>query len=140
EAISRNAAEITRQRFMKSLTPGNIFSAMIDAKEFIRQMPGRINHILDALAKSQFKVKIDYGEEETFIEGFQKVANRIASALILAALVIGASLLMRIETSFRIFGYPGLAIILFLLAAAGSFWLLFSIFAQDHSRKKKFHP
>ena len=47
------------------------------------------------------------------MEGFQKVANRITLGLVLAALIIGAAMLMRVETTFRILGYPGLAIIFF---------------------------
>ena len=53
------------------------------------------------------------------MEGFQKVANRITVGLILAALIVGAALLMRVETTFRILGYPGLAILCFLAAAGG---------------------
>ena len=38
---------------------------------------------------------------------------------------------MRIETSFRILGYPGLAIIFFLLAAGGGVALMLSILFKD---------
>ena len=41
------------------------------------------------------------------------------------------------ETSFRILGYPGLAMLCFLAAAAGGFWLVISIFIHDHQRRKK---
>ena len=39
--------------------------------------------------------------------GFQKVANRITVGLVVAALIVGAALMMRVETTFRIWGYPG---------------------------------
>ena len=52
--------------------------------------------------------------------GFQKVANRITVGLIIAALIVGAAMLMRVETSFRIWGYPGLAILLFSSEFAGT--------------------
>ena len=57
----------------------------------------------------------------------QKVANRIASGLVLAALIIGAALLMRVETSFQVLGYPGIAILCFLAAAAGGVTTLFAL-------------
>ena len=44
---------------------------------------------------------------------------------------------MRVETSFRMFGYPGLAMLCFLAAAAGGFWLVISIFIQDQKDRKK---
>jgi hypothetical protein len=56
---------------------------------------------------------------------------------LLAALILGASELMQVQTSFRLFGYPGLAILCFLAAAAGGFWLVIGIFVQDHKGRKK---
>ena len=53
--------------------------------------------------------------------------------LIVAALIVGAAMLMQVETTFRIWGYPGLAIILFLGAAAGGVILLINILFYDKS-------
>ena len=89
---------------------------------------------LKALARLQDKVKpFSFAE----VEGIQKVVNRIRAGLILAALIMGASQLMQVQTSFHFFGYPGLAILCFLAAAAGGFWLVISIFVQDHKARKK---
>ena len=43
-------------------------------------------------------------DEDLFMSGLQKIANRITLGLILAALIVGAAMLMRIQTSFRLFG------------------------------------
>jgi ABC-type polysaccharide/polyol phosphate export permease len=67
----------------------------------------------------------------------QKVANRITLGLILAALIVGAALLMKVETSFQLFGYPGLAILLFLAAAAGATALAVSILMNDITAARK---
>jgi FtsH-binding integral membrane protein len=67
----------------------------------------------------------------------QKIANRITLGLVVAALIVGAALLMRIETSFRIFGYPGLAMIFFLLAAAAGLVLVVSILFYDERPDRK---
>ena len=71
------------------------------------------------MASNTLEVKVDAIDEKMLMEGFQKVANRITIGLILASLIVGAALLMRVETSFRILGYPGLAIVCFLFAAGG---------------------
>jgi CHASE2 domain-containing sensor protein len=71
------------------------------------------------------------------LDGFQKVANRIATGLVLAALIVGAALLMRIQTSFILFGYPGFAMICFMFAAAGAIWLLMDIFWRDLKGPKR---
>ncbi|HZO02850.1 MAG TPA: hypothetical protein VFB93_16770, partial [Burkholderiales bacterium] len=67
----------------------------------------------------------------------QKVANRIALGLVLAALIVGAALLMDVPTSFQLFGYPGVAIMLFLAAAAGGMALAITILANDIRAKRK---
>jgi hypothetical protein len=57
-------------------------------------------------------VNIDAIDEARLMAEFQKVANRITLGLLLAALIIGAAMLMRVDTAFRILGYPGLTILL----------------------------
>ena len=66
-------------------------------------------------------------------EVHQKVANRITVSLILAALIVGAAMPMRMETSFRIWGYPGLAIVFCLVATGGGITLLINILFCDKS-------
>jgi predicted unusual protein kinase regulating ubiquinone biosynthesis (AarF/ABC1/UbiB family) len=137
-AIRRHSAEITEEQVKRDLSLTSIFSAVVDLKNFITHLPGRVNRILDLLADNRFSVKVDAIDEATLMEGMQKVANRITLGLVVAALIIGAALLMRIETRFTIFGYPGLAIVLFLFAAAGGIALSASIVMQDiRSRRMK---
>jgi hypothetical protein len=51
--------------------------------------------------------------------------------LVISAMIVGAALLMRIETSFRILGYPGLAILFFLAAGVVAFFLITNILLHD---------
>jgi ubiquinone biosynthesis protein len=130
-SIRRNAAEIMRGRLLKSASPGNMFGGILELKEFMERLPGRVNKILDTVANNQLEVKVDAIDEAHLMAGFQKVANRITLGLLLAALIIGAAMLMHVETSFRILGYPGLAIIFFLLAAGGGIALMLNILLKD---------
>ena len=134
-SIRRNAAQIMQQRLVKSLSPGNLFSGVLELKDLLQRLPTRINKILDALSTNKMKIEVDAIDEKTLIVGFQKVANRITTGLIIAALIVGAALLMRVDTTFRIWGYPGLAIILFLGAAAAGVVLLINILFHDESDK-----
>src|SRR5438477_5691087 len=133
-SIRRNGAEILRQRVLKTLSPGNLFSGVLEVKDLVQRLPTRLNKFLDALANNEFKVSVDAIDEKTLIIGFQKVANRITVGLIIASLIVGAALLMRVETIFRIWGYPGLAIIFFIFAAAAGVVLLLNILFYDKSK------
>ena len=132
-SIRKNAAEILQQRLTKSLSPGNLFSGALELKDLLQRLPLRLNKFMESLSKGEFKINVDAIDEKTLILGFQKVANRITVGLIIAALIIGAAMMMRVETTFRIWGYPGLAILLFLGAAAGGIALMINIFFYDKS-------
>jgi ubiquinone biosynthesis protein len=136
ESVRRNVDEIMTQRMRKDLTKGNIMSSLLELKAFVGALPTRLNHIMDAITNSELEIKVKSVDAKTIMEGMQKIANRITTGVILASLVIGASLMMKIETSSRLFGYPTLAIVCFLSAAAGGFYLVISIFWQDYKSRK----
>jgi len=55
--------------------------------------------------------------------------------LILAAMIVGAALMMRVESSFKLFGYPGLPVVFFLVAAIGGIALMINILFRDVKAK-----
>jgi predicted unusual protein kinase regulating ubiquinone biosynthesis (AarF/ABC1/UbiB family) len=135
--IRERANEILQRNILKSVAPNNLLSGVVDLKEFAEKLPARVNRILDAAGNNNLRLKVDAIDEKVVLEGLQKVANRITLGLVVAALIVGAAMLMRVETSFRIFGYPGLAMIFFLVAAAGGLGLAVSILSTDVKRRKK---
>ena len=135
-AIRRYGSELLRQRLTKSMSPGNLFSSVLEVKDFAEKLPGRVNKILDSIANNEIEVKVDAIDEGMLMEGLQKIANRITLGLVLAALIVGAAMLMNVPTSFRILGYPGLAIIFFIAAATGGILLVLNILFYDEKAKK----
>jgi ubiquinone biosynthesis protein len=137
ESIRRNASQILSQRLKSTLTEGKIFSTLLEAKQFMGALPSRLNKILDAVGNAELNVNVKPSETEFLIESARKVANRITTGLVLAALIVGAALLMRVQTNFEILGYPGLAMLCFIAAGGGGFLLVLSILWQDHKSKRR---
>jgi predicted unusual protein kinase regulating ubiquinone biosynthesis (AarF/ABC1/UbiB family) len=133
-ALQRHATTLMRRRMMKSAKPTHWLSAMLGLRELALRLPERANRILDAVAANDLKLKVELIDHGAIIDGLQKVANRIALGVVLAALIIGAAMLMQVRTSFTILGYPGLAMMLFLAAAAGGVWLAWTIVSSDVRR------
>ena len=133
DAIRESAAEIMQRRMAQSLSPGHLFQNMIEMKDFLERMPGRVNRILDAIANNEVEVKVHAIDENKLLSGFQKIANRITMGLLMAALIVGAAMLIRVPTSFQLFGYPGIAIIFFSIAAIGALALMLQILRDDRS-------
>jgi hypothetical protein len=102
--------------------------------------PAYINALLDAVIERKLKVKIDAFDERRLMANLEKIANRIATGLVLAAPIIGAALMMRVESNLTLFGYPAIAAVLFLIAAAIGFGLVIRILipdSRDGKRDKK---
>jgi len=136
-ALRREGPQLMQQRMRQSLSSANVFAAALETKEFVEQLPGRVNRLLDAVAHNEVKLKIEVIDEGAVIQGLQKVANRITLGLLLASLIIGAAMLMRVETRFRLFGYPGFAMVFFLVAAGGGIWLALNILSSDRPPRKR---
>jgi predicted unusual protein kinase regulating ubiquinone biosynthesis (AarF/ABC1/UbiB family) len=139
-AIRRHAAELLARRMRKEFSPGNVSNAALEILDFFQRLPARANRILDRAANNELAIRVEAIDERTLVEGFQKVANRIAMGLVLAALIVGAALLMQVRTTFTILGYPGLAILCFLGAACGGLALVASILLGDREVRRAAAP
>jgi hypothetical protein len=137
--VRRNVAEIMRRRMLKAASPGNVFGSLMEMKEFVGGLPGRVNKVLDAVGDSELEINVRTPDARQLLHGFEKIANRVTTGIILAALIVGAVLMMRINSEFQLFGYPGIAMICFLVAIGGSGWLVIGILLKDwqDERKKK---
>lgn len=135
--IREQASQILQRNLLKTIAPANLMSGMVELKEFAEKLPSRINRILDTFGDNQLRLKVDAIDEKLVMEGLQKVANRITLGLVLAALIVGAAMLTRVETSFRIMGYPGLPLIFFMLAAIAGIGLIVSIVLYDVKARKR---
>jgi len=136
-SIRKNASKLMQRRLLKSLSPGTVFTTVLEAKEFAEQLPRRINRVLESLASSQLKLKVEVIDEGAVIDGLQKVANRITMGLVVAALIVSAAMMMRIESRFTLLGYPGFPTVLMLVAGSLAAWLVFNILAHDRAPRSK---
>ena len=134
-AIERNVEKLMQKKMLQELKPDNFFAQALEAKKLTEKLPERLNTITEKLANNEFEIKIDAIDEQRLTDGFQKVANRISIGLIIAALIIGAALLMRIPSTFTLLGYPGLAMILFSIAAVIGLWLVLKMMLKDEDLK-----
>ena len=131
KAIREHAAGLMQRHMLHELKPENFFSTLLESKKLMETLPERANKIIHNLAENQLEFKIKAFDERHLMVGLQKIANRITMGLILAALVVGSALLMKVPTAFTMFGYPGLAMICFLLAAVVAIWLLVKTVTSD---------
>ena len=73
---------------------------------------------------------MDAIDEERLLVVMQRIANRVVLGIIIAATILGAALLMGVESYTTVFGYPAIAMVCFLVAVVGgaalSIWIVVS--------------
>jgi ubiquinone biosynthesis protein len=140
EIVRRHSDSLMRRHMLKRFSPASMLSSTLEMYDLAQQMPGRLNMVLDSLANNKLQFKVHAFDETRLMSNLQKIANRIAVGIVLAALIVGAALLMQVRTKFTLFGYPGLAMLLFLLAAFCGFALVLSILVNDDWRVWRNRP
>jgi ubiquinone biosynthesis protein len=131
DAVRRHASEVMTGTMLEELTPSLLLRSLLDSKEFLESLPGRSNTIMESLADGTMRFRIDLVDTEQLITAIQRLANRLVAGLVLAALILGAATLARVDTDTTIAGYPAIAFVFFVVAGLMGLWLVVSILRKD---------
>lgn len=125
------AEQLIGQKLAQKFNPRNFYPALLDLNQLALDLPHRAREIVDLTAQGKLGFGIKIAQAEEFLSGMHKIANRITVGVVIAALLVSSSMMMRVPTNFTIFGYPGLGVLGYLLASAAAFYLILSTFAHD---------
>ncbi len=135
--VEEHLESVMRKRLKKAFSPASLATDAIELQALLREAPQKLSSLLSLLADNRLQIRMTGLEESRLIENLQKIANRISVGLIIAALILSSALLMRIESSARIFGYPALALLLFLLAGGLGFGLVVHSMLFDRRARQR---
>jgi ubiquinone biosynthesis protein len=128
-AIRENIDSVLRGGLSFSMS--GALSSALEAKDFATQLPRRANRILDALSDGELAIRVKTMDEVRLLATLHRLANRLAMGIIIAAIVVGAALMMQVQTESTIWGYPAVAMVFFLVAAVAGSILVGSIIIGD---------
>lgn len=120
QLIETRLPELARRRSTDLLglsgnaSPWNELGEMSD---LIRHSPRRLSQLLHTLAENRLKMQVVGLGDPILVEGVQKVANRISTGVIAAALIVAAALVMHASASTGRSSYPLLAVVMLAIAA-----------------------
>ena len=121
------AERIIRERY----SPGNLtrdaFQTIRDYHALSRSLPRDIKEFLNRLNRNKFKIDLEHQGLDHLINDIDKSSNRISFSLVIAALIIGSSLIMQSDKGPMLFGFPMLGLIGYCVAGFFGFWLVIAI-------------
>jgi hypothetical protein len=93
DALKRHLTELMRSSM--GTTPAAVMASLLEAKEFVEQLPGRVNRAFDAIGTGSFELRVNAFDEDEFLRGLHKLANVVAAAMVLASMILASALLAR---------------------------------------------
>ena len=127
--------QVLRQRLRKSFSPAKLASEAMELQALVRESPRKISDILSLLAENRLSVRMSGLEDSYLVENLQKIANRISTGIIVAALIVASAMLMRSEGGPRLLGYPALALLLFVVAVVLGLGIVISALLRDRKAR-----
>ncbi|WP_133478068.1 ABC1 kinase family protein [Cognatilysobacter segetis] len=137
DIVRDHLENVMRQRLRKSLSPAGLAGELIEVEGLVREAPRKISNLLTLLSENRLQVRLDGLDDSKLMENMQKIANRITVGLIIAALLVASALMMRVDTGTRLFGYPAVAIVMFIIAALLGLFVVGSVLLTDHKARPK---
>ncbi|HEX8616425.1 MAG TPA: AarF/UbiB family protein, partial [Thermoanaerobaculia bacterium] len=137
QVIRDYAEQLMSQKLAQKFNPRNFYPALLDLNQLALDLPHRAREIVDLTAAGRLTFGIKLSQAEEFLAGIHKIANRITVGVVIAALLISSSLMMRVPSRMTLYGYPVLAVFGYILASIAAFYLIISTIVQDRRDQEK---
>ncbi len=127
KAIRDYSNQLASERAKRDFSPRRLMQMATDSTEFLSALPHRLEVITQRLATGQFETKVEVPQIAALMNGLQKVANRIFTGLVLAAIVVASAMLM---PTWRTVGTAG-----FIVAGLLSLYMVVNIMLSDRRER-----
>jgi ubiquinone biosynthesis protein len=127
EAAEPFARKLMLKRFEHSELASSVYRAADNVLALFTSFPEQWRQILSKLNRGEMKMEFEHRGLENFIVELDRSSNRLAFSLIIAAIIVGSSLIIRIDKGPRFFDYPLLGIAGYIIAGVLGLWLVVAI-------------
>jgi ubiquinone biosynthesis protein len=119
--------EVLRERLNPARVAARIGEAGRDLAETLQAIPRDVREVLRKARRDRLQIQFVHRNLDFFVQEMDRSSNRLSFAVVIAALIIGSSLIFRSGTGPTLFGFPALGLTGFLTAAVLGIWLVIGI-------------
>jgi ubiquinone biosynthesis protein len=98
-----------------------------ELRDFATLFPYELRRILMKLRGGELRFDLQHRGLDRLITEMDKSSNRLSMAMIIAAVIVGSSLIIRLDIGYTILGFPLIGIIGYLFAGLLGVWLVIGI-------------
>jgi len=121
------ASRLVRKRYSPRRYSHRVRRNMMDLSDFVSALPHQFGIIIRKIIKDDMHIKMELKGLDKFIRDFDRSTNRVSFAIIIAAIIIGSSVIIHSGKGRMMLGYPFLGLFGYLLAGFLGLWLVWGI-------------
>jgi ubiquinone biosynthesis protein len=115
---------VVRSRYQPKALATRGWSAVQRLLQVTEQLPHDVSRLLRSARRGKLNVGIEISHLQQVGDQLDRAASRLSGALVIAALIIGSSIVMTVGGGPQLFGLPAFGLLGFLGAVGGGLWLL----------------
>ena len=126
--------QVMRARYQPKALGKRAWQTLRRGLALAEQIPHDVSRALRNLRRGRMQLHIDLAHLKRVGDQLDRAANRLSLALVIAALIIGSSIVMTVSGGPTLFGLPAFGFLGFCGAVLGGVWLVRSIWRSTHRR------
>ena len=126
--------QVVRRRYEPRAMAGRAWGTLRRTLSTLEQLPDDVARLLRNARHGHFQVGIEIAHLKRVGDQIDRSANRLAMALVIAALIIGSSIVMTVKGGPTLFGLPAFGFLGFFGAGVCGLWLVRAIWRSSHHR------
>jgi ubiquinone biosynthesis protein len=135
ESIKPFAKKAMRERLRPDKLAKDMYYGAMDLTPMLKEFPAQARDILGLIKRGKLRIEFQHQGLEPILKTHERMMTRLVFALVLAALIIGSSLVVLSGIPPKWYGIPVIGVVGFLSAAFVGFWLLVAILLRKGSWK-----
>lgn len=136
--LAKTAEPFLRQLTVERWNPVSMlrqsYWGILSALQKLQELPGDVQRVLRRIESEDLKVKLHHEGVKRLDELLSSATNRLVLAMVIAALIIGSSLVITTGVRPHIFGYPAIGLVGYLLSGLLGFWIIIDILRHGRHR------
>ena len=135
--VVTHATPLLRQVVRAGYSPKALLTrggkTLLRALSLAEKLPHDLSRLLRNARRGQVHVNLELAHLKRVGDQINQAANRLSMALVIAALVVGSSIVMNVQGGPSVLGLPLFGFLGFVGAVLGGLWLLLAIWRSDRS-------
>ena len=126
--------QLAKARYQPRALVNRAWSTLRRALVTAERLPDDLGRLLRNARRGKLQVGIELAHLKRVGDQIDRSANRLAMALVIAALIIGSSIVMTVQGGPTLFGLPAFGFLGFMGAVVCGLWLVRAIWRSSHHR------